>query len=151
MVRLFIRDKSSGIVREYGTNSHDSLIVNSAGSIDYYNLQCGDGSPNGFDFVTENGTSPDDFLGAVDIGGESCNINKLTAENAELRKLLRLAYNDIKMLFEAADYEYQKHESLEVPKFCRFCKYYTEDGCEDNCVCEVWRYIDELKKYGIEE
>ena len=57
MVRLFIRDKSSGIVREYGTNSHDSLIVNSAGSIDYYNLQCGDGSPNGFDFVTENGTS----------------------------------------------------------------------------------------------
>lgn len=149
MVRLFIKDKSSGIVREYGTNSYDSLIVNSAGSIDYYNLQCGDGSPNGFDFVTENGTSPDDFLGAVDIGGESCDVNKLTAENAELRKLLKLAYEDIKGLFEAADDEYQKNVSCGTPEYCRFCKYYTENGCEENSLCETWRHIDKLKKYGI--
>lgn len=50
---LWIRDKQSGRVHLYGTNEHDSLIINSNGSLDYYNLQNGDGTGKhgGYEFL----------------------------------------------------------------------------------------------------
>lgn len=52
---LQIRDKCGGRVHTYGTDSHDSLWVDDEGNLNYYNLQCGDGTgKNGsFEFVYE--------------------------------------------------------------------------------------------------
>lgn len=46
-----VRDKESGHVHILGTNSHDTLHID--GGLQYYNLQCGDGTgrDGGFEFV----------------------------------------------------------------------------------------------------
>ncbi len=77
MLKLWIKDKCTGMVREYGTNHHDSLIVDRYGRIKYYNLQNGGGT--GFGAYSEYEFVPDPDDGAlreifnldntIDIGG----------------------------------------------------------------------------------
>lgn len=75
MVRLFIKDNLSGMIHEYGTNQHDSLVLQKDGSLHYYNLQngCGTMFPDeGYSFVLEDGSNPLDSKegeGYIDIGG----------------------------------------------------------------------------------
>lgn len=75
MVRLFVKDNLSGRIHEYGTNQHDSLVLQEDGSLHYYNLQngCGTMFPDeGYSFVLEDGSDPrNDAEGEsyIDIGG----------------------------------------------------------------------------------
>ena len=80
MLRLYVKDNTSGRVHEYGTNQHDSLILQDDGSLHYENLQCCAGTmfpAEGYSFCNEDGTIPkwDKEYGAepyIDIGGD-CN------------------------------------------------------------------------------
>ena len=67
-------------------------------------------------------------------------------ENAELKRLLKLAADDANALFVACDTEYMKHDSLSEPEMCRFCKYYRNGffKCDLNVRCQ-WRYADKAK------
>lgn len=53
---IWVRDKQSGIMHLYGTNSHDSLHIGADGQLHYHNLQNGDGSGAdnryGYEFVS---------------------------------------------------------------------------------------------------
>lgn len=78
-VRLFIKDLQGGEVHEYGTNQHDSLILQPDGTLAYFNLQTGDGSGEhgSYQFCREDGADPRDTSKSdwqeepfVDIGGE---------------------------------------------------------------------------------
>lgn len=78
MLRLFVKDNTSGIVHEYGTNRHDALILQDNGSLHYENMQCCAGTmfpEDGYSFCNEDGTIPkwDKEYGVepyIDIGGE---------------------------------------------------------------------------------
>lgn len=73
-VRLFVKDEVTKNVHEYGTESHDSLILNETdGSLAYYNLQTGDGTGKngGYTFCEADGSNIDARENFVDIGGES--------------------------------------------------------------------------------
>ena len=79
MLKLFIKDRETGVVHEYGTNPHDSLIVHSDGSLSYYNLQTGEGTMFGaYCFCDKNGNDPMDkaikthwaVMPFVDIAGK---------------------------------------------------------------------------------
>lgn len=92
-VRLFIKDLQGGEVHEYGTNQHDSLILQPDGTLSYFNLQTGDGSGEhgSYQFCREDGTDPRDKSKSdwqeepfVDIGGDYDLYNILSV----LRKLL---------------------------------------------------------------
>ncbi|MCD8308919.1 MAG: hypothetical protein LUD19_03610 [Clostridia bacterium] len=73
-VRIYIKDNGSGgKVREYGTDRHDSLILQEDGSLHYYNLQNGEGTGDGgdYEFCMKDGSAPtDEEEGILDIGGE---------------------------------------------------------------------------------
>ena len=75
MVKLFIKDNLQGRIHEYGTDQHDSLVLQEDGSLHYYNLQngCGTRFPEkGYSFVLEDGSDPrNDTEGEsyIDIGG----------------------------------------------------------------------------------
>ena len=81
MLRLYVKDNTSGRVHEYGTNQHDALILQDDGSLHYENLQCCTGTmfpEEGYSFCNEDGTIPkwDKEYGAepyIDIGGEFYN------------------------------------------------------------------------------
>ena len=81
MLRLYVKDNTSGRVHEYGTNQHDALILQDDGSLHYENMQCCAGTmfpEEGYSFCNEDGTIPkwDKEYGAepyIDIGGEFYN------------------------------------------------------------------------------
>ena len=81
MLRLYVKDNTSGRVHEYGTNQHDALILQNDGSLHYENLQCCAGTmfpEEGYSFCNEDGTIPkwDEKYGSepyIDIGGEYYN------------------------------------------------------------------------------
>lgn len=60
---MYIKDLQSGIVRPYGTNTHDSLVISDDGrTLSYYNLQNGDGSRYGdYVFSDDEGKVPDEI------------------------------------------------------------------------------------------
>lgn len=78
MLRLFLRDNTSGKVHEYGTDCHDALVLQNDGSIHYEHLQCGAGTmfpEEGFSFCLADGTIPQwdnehGYEPYLDIGGE---------------------------------------------------------------------------------
>ena len=79
MVRLWLKNNITGEVHEYGTDPHDSLVLQEDGSIHYYNLQCSCGTmfpEEGYSFCEPDGTVPDVFYAEdeyyLDIGGKSC-------------------------------------------------------------------------------
>ena len=77
MLRLYIKDNATGAVREYGTSPHDSLELQTDGSLHYINIQCMAGTrypEEGYSFCKEDGgipTADEDFV--LDIGGEYYN------------------------------------------------------------------------------
>lgn len=110
MLRLFVKDNTSGRVHEYGTNQHDSLVLQDDGSLHYENLQCCAGTmfpEEGYSFCNEDGTIPkwDKEYGAepyIDIGGEFYNKPITNADrirsmsNEELAEFIdRCEMNDI--------------------------------------------------------
>lgn len=74
MLRLYIKDNVTGKVHEYGTDRHDSLILQEDGSIHYLNLQNGTGtrfSEEGYSFCLKDGSDPRNSEEAyLDIGGK---------------------------------------------------------------------------------
>mgnify|MGYP006055069529 CR=1 FL=1 len=93
MLRLYVKDNTSGRVHEYGTNQHDALILQNDGSLHYENLQCCAGTmfpEDGYSFCNEDGTIPkwDKEYGAepyIDIGGEY--YNKPTTNADRIRSM----------------------------------------------------------------
>ena len=80
MLRLFVKDNTSGNIHEYGTNQHDALILQDDGSLHYQNLQngCGTMFPDeGYTFCGADGSDPrtrEDYIQYgvepyIDIGG----------------------------------------------------------------------------------
>lgn len=79
-VRLFVKDNTDGKVHEYGTDPHDSLVLQEDGSLHYENLQNCTGTKypeEGYSFCTISGKPPEDTDGEtiVDIGGDRTGIN----------------------------------------------------------------------------
>lgn len=73
MLKLWIRDNQTGHIHEYGTDSHDSLVLNDDGSIHYHNLQNGCGTmfpEEGYTFVHEDGTDPREDPAIAKYGAE---------------------------------------------------------------------------------
>lgn len=81
MVKIYVRDNLNGMIHEYGTNPHDSLMVNGDGSLHYFNLQYRTGTEyqdDGYTFVFKNGLDPRESKlckkygedAYLDIGGE---------------------------------------------------------------------------------
>ena len=81
MVKLFIKDNTSGRVHEYGTDRHDSLVLE-GNALHYYNLQTGCGTQypdEGYSFCNEDGSIPkwDLEYGVepyIDIGGVTADV-----------------------------------------------------------------------------
>ena len=80
-VRLFLRCNETGKIHEYGTDPHDSLVLNDDGSLHYVHLQSCTGTrfpEEGYTFVTSEGIDPredEDLINHgcepyIDIGGE---------------------------------------------------------------------------------
>lgn len=88
----------------------------------------------------------------ANISGYACHhcdhkdeyIVELETENEELKHLLKLAVEDIDGLFCAGLKEFNKHDGLDAPEHCKFCRCYTENGCGGDAICE-WRYAGEVK------
>ncbi len=49
-INIWVREKDTGKIHQVGTDPHDDLIYLN-GRVEYYNLQCGDGTPYGYEFV----------------------------------------------------------------------------------------------------
>ena len=75
-VRLFIKDKVTDKVHEYGTDHHDCLMLHDEdGSLSYYNLQTGDGTgkDGSYTFCKSDGSDIDtknEYESVVNIGGD---------------------------------------------------------------------------------
>lgn len=73
-VRLWLKDKTDGRVFEYGYDRHDSLWVDNDGHLEYENLQNGDGTPYGYEWVMRNGEDPWEYNnnedGTINVGGD---------------------------------------------------------------------------------
>lgn len=50
ILNVWVKDKYSGKVHQVGTDVHDSL-QGIGNSVEYYNLQSGDGTPYGYEFI----------------------------------------------------------------------------------------------------
>lgn len=76
MLKLWVKDNKTGTVHEYGTDKHDSLVLQEDGSLHYENLECSAGTKfpeEGYSFCREDGTipSPDgEEEGYLNIGGD---------------------------------------------------------------------------------
>lgn len=58
MVKLYVKDNTTGKIHEYGTSPHDSLVLKEDGSIHYLNLQTCTGTrfpSEGYSFCLEDG------------------------------------------------------------------------------------------------
>lgn len=89
-----------------------------------------------------------DILSAYEDTGLTPNqVEQMKQENAELKRLLKLAVEDAKALFEACEKEYMMHDSFIEPEMCKFCKYYRTGfcKCEPDGRCQ-WRYADVMEK-----
>ena len=74
-LQIFIKDNSTGMIHEYGSDCHDTLLLSEDGSLHYYNLHTGEGSKFGsYSFCMEDGSDPRDVpdyrcLPFLNIGG----------------------------------------------------------------------------------
>ena len=129
MLRLYVKDNTSGRVHEYGTNQHDALILQNDGSLHYENLQCCAGTmfpEEGYSFCNEDGTIPkwDKEYGAepyIDIGGEF--YNKPTTNADRIRAMSDEELAEFIYRCEMNDIDYAK-------TFCDLCNgQYECDKC----------------------
>jgi hypothetical protein len=78
VLKLFVKDNTSGTIHEYGTNPHDAIILQEDGSLHYENMQSCVGTKfteEGYSFCLEDGSIPgwDVSHGVepyIDIAGE---------------------------------------------------------------------------------
>ncbi len=76
MVRLYIKNHSTGEVHEYGTSPYDSLTIDRDGKLSYQNTANFGFMPTKYSFCYRDGTNPlydaDDlpFDSPLDVGGE---------------------------------------------------------------------------------
>lgn len=129
MLRLYVKDNTSGRVHEYGTNQHDALILQDDGSLHYENMQCCAGTmfpEEGYSFCNEDGTIPkwDKEYGAepyIDIGGEF--YNKPITNADRIRSMTDEELADFIDRCEMNDIDYAK-------TFCDLCNgQYECDQC----------------------
>lgn len=129
MLRLYVKDNTSGRVHEYGTNQHDALILQDDGSLHYENMQCCAGTmfpEEGYSFCNEDGTIPkwDKEYGAepyIDIGGEF--YNKPITNADKIRAMSDEELADFIDRCEMGDIDYAK-------TFCDLCNgQYECDQC----------------------
>ena len=127
MLRLYVKDNTSGRVHEYGTNQHDALILQNDGSLHYENLQCCAGTmfpEDGYSFCNEDGTIPkwDKEYGAepyIDIGGEY--YNKPTTNADHIRAMSDEELAEFIYRCEMSEIDYAK-------TFCDLCNGQYECG-----------------------
>ena len=127
MLRLYVKDNTSGRVHEYGTNQHDALILQNDGSLHYENLQCCAGTmfpEEGYSFCNEDGTIPkwDKEYGAepyIDIGGEF--YNKPTTNADRIRSMSDEELAEFIYRCEMSEIDYAK-------TFCDLCNGQYECG-----------------------
>ena len=127
MLRLYVKDNTSGRVHEYGTNQHDALILQNDGSLHYENLQCCAGTmfpEEGYSFCNEDGTIPkwDKEYGAepyIDIGGEF--YNKTITNAARIRAMSDEELAEFIYRCEMSEIDYAK-------TFCDLCNGQYECG-----------------------
>lgn len=107
MLRLWVKDNTDGKVHEYGTNKHDSLVLQEDGSLHYENIQCCVGTKfaeEGYSFCREDGTVPD--TNAVDTGDEYLDIggcffeqqpatDSVERTKLKIKKLIKRKYGDL--------------------------------------------------------
>ena len=97
-LKLYIRDNVTGNTREYGTNCHDSLILQPDGSLHYENMQIMEGTEGpdaGYTFVLKDGTDPREDKEClkygvepyIDIGGEEHGTTCHTCKSHETGEL----------------------------------------------------------------
>lgn len=90
MLKLWVKDNTTGKIHEYGTDKHDALVLQEDGSLHYEHLQCGVGTmfpEEGFSFCDETGVVPDlgnmDEDGYIDIGGIGVRAKEPEADHAQ--------------------------------------------------------------------
>ena len=82
LLNIWVRDNCDGEIHQVGTDVHDSLIFVD-GKIEYYNLQNGDGTPDGYSFI-----DPPDMDDYANVTPDELFINK------------KLIHNDFKKAIE---------------------------------------------------
>lgn len=91
----YIKDlgRKEVVIRRYGSNCHDSLMISSDGrTLSYYNLQNGDGSKYGdYRFCDEEGKTPEEDLDLIKYGADAYfNIGGFISKDEE--EILNLYY-----------------------------------------------------------
>lgn len=79
LLNLWVKDHCGGRIHQIGTDTHDSLIYIN-GKIEYYNLQNGDGTPEGYSFI-----EPPDMDDYVSVTPEQLFLNRELIHN-DLKK-----------------------------------------------------------------
>ena len=100
MLKLFVKDNTSGTIHEYGTNPHDAIILQEDGSLHYENMQSCVGTKfpeEGYSFCLEDGSIPgwDVSHGVepyIDIAGEYYAKPKTNADRIRAMSDEELAY-----------------------------------------------------------
>lgn len=111
-----VRDTQTGHSHFVGTDSHDHLLINSDGSLDYYNLQCGEGTgPHGmYRFVADRNDLPHD------LSIEMISITEFLvgiAEDLDLGKYMNIrAFGDLALQLDYMLHEAQKQQDKELTK-----------------------------------
>ena len=100
MLKLFVKDNTSGTIHEYGTNPHDAIILQEDGSLHYETMQSCVGTKfpeEGYSFCLEDGSIPgwDVSHGVepyIDIAGEYYAKPKTNADRIRAMSDEELAY-----------------------------------------------------------
>ena len=149
MLRLFVKDNTTGRVHEYGTNKHDALILQDDGSLHYENLQCCVGTmfpEEGYSFCNEDGTIPkwDEKYESepyIDIGGE--HYNKPTYYDIQLkpcktcRKVKSQKMRTDELLYRLREIMPELGENEVADEMYKIVFEYAEQDIEENEITEV--------------
>lgn len=96
LMNIWVRDKSDGHIHQVGTDVHDSLELLD-GKVEYYNMQNGDGTPYGYEFVEA--PDLDDY---VSVTPDELRLNREMIHE-ELLKTIKEHDDVIKKLLEEDD------------------------------------------------
>ena len=146
---IHIKDLSTGKVRLYGTDVHDSLTICEDGKFLYYeNLQNGDGSRDGYRFVTdEKGFTPDEDPDCYEYGWPTVNIGgfRTTEEAEEMRKELKKLKE---MYFENVSALERQKKALKMLEDKMNALEFVDEDATYYDESEVWDIILEAKRYA---
>ena len=99
LMNIWVRDKSDGHIHQVGTDVHDSLGLMD-GKVEYYNLQNGDGTPYGYEFVEA--PDLDDY---VSFTPETLYLHREIVHKDFLKVLEKIKDNTKKLLEDKDDEE----------------------------------------------